>query len=123
MVKQKLKDTKEVKEFKFKFISMIFLLDIVAVILIYLIMPLVQNFPPFSEDFAFQREVQTLTHVQQYAVAFILGFSIHCISFRVLMRNIYKYLNKYFRKENITYEEIKQVRKDCINIPYKVFFV
>ena len=67
---------------------MIFLLDIVAVILIYFIMPLVQNFPPFSEDFAFQREVQTLTHVQQYAVAFILGFSIHCISFRVLMRNI-----------------------------------
>ena len=121
--KQKIKDTKEVKEFKFKFILMIFLLDIVAVILIYFIMPLVQNFPPFSEDFAFQREVQTLTHVQQYAVAFILGFSIHCISFRVLMRNIYKYLNKYFKKENITYEEIKQVRKDCINIPYKVFFV
>ena len=39
------------------------------------------------------------------------------------MKNIYKYLNKYYRKEKIEYEEIQKVRKDCINIPYKVFFV
>ena len=39
------------------------------------------------------------------------------------MRNIYKYLNKYYRKEKISYEEVQNVRRDCINIPYKVFFV
>ncbi|MBR2240229.1 MAG: HAMP domain-containing histidine kinase [Clostridia bacterium] len=30
-------------------------------------------------------------------------------------------MNKYYRHEKISYDEIKQVRKDCINIPYKFF--
>ena len=29
------------------------------------------KFPPLSEDFAFQRDVQVLTHIQQYTVAYI----------------------------------------------------
>ncbi len=117
------KSTKELKNFKLKFITMILLVDLIAVVVVYFIMPLVQNFPPLSEDFAFQREVQPLTHVQQYTVVYILGISVHLISFKILMRRIYKYLNKHYRKEKISYQEIKQVRKDCINIPYKVFFV
>ena len=120
---KKQKDTKEVKKFRWKFTSMVLIVDAIAVILIYFIMPLVQNFPPLSEDFAFQRDVQVLTHVQQYTVAYILGISIHLFSFSLLMRNIYKYLNKYYRKEKISYDEVQKVRKDCINIPYKVFFV
>ena len=64
-----------------------------------------------------------MTHIQQYTVAYIFGISIHLFSFSVLMRNIYKYLNKYYRKEKISYEEVQNVRRDCINIPYKVFFV
>ena len=93
------KSTKELKNFKLKFITMILLVDLVAVVVVYFIMPLVQNFPPLSENFAFQREVQPLTHVQQYTVAYILGISVHLISFRILMRRIYKYLNKHYRKE------------------------
>lgn len=120
---KKQKDTKEVKKFKATFVMMVLGIDAIAVVLIYFIMPLVQNFPPLSEDFAFQRDVQVLTHVQQYMVAYIIGISIHLFSFSLLMRNLYRYLNKYYRKEKISYEEIKNVRKDCINIPYKVFFV
>ncbi len=52
-----------------------------------------------------------------------IRISIHLFSFSILMKNIYKYLNKYYRKEKIEYEEIQKVRKDCINIPYTVFFV
>ena len=52
---KKQKDTKEVKKFRWKFTSMVLIVDAIAVILIYFIMPLVQNFPPLSEDFAFQR--------------------------------------------------------------------
>ena len=99
---KKQRDTKEVKKFRWKFTSMVLIVDAIAVILIYFIMPLVQNFPPLSEDFAFQRDVQVLTHIQQYTVAYIFGISIHLFSFSVLMRNIYKYLNKYYRKEKIS---------------------
>lgn len=102
---------------------MVLILDLIAVVLIYFIMPLVQNFPPLSEDFAFQEEVQPLTHVQQYTIVYIIGVTIHLLSFNILMRRIYRYLDKYYRREKISYEEIKSIRKDCINIPYKVFFV
>lgn len=115
--------TKEFKLFKLKFILMILLIDAIAVILIYFIMPLVQNFPPLSEDFAFQEEVQQFTHIQQYAVVFIIGVTVHLFSFNILMQRIYKYLDKYYRKESIPYHDIQKVRSDCINIPYKVFFV
>ena len=117
------KSTKELKNFKLKFIAMILIVDLIAVLAVYIIMPLVQNFPPLSEDFSFQEEVQPLTHIQQYTIVYILGVSVHLISFKLLMKKIYKYLDKHYRNEPISYEEIKKVRKDCVNIPYKVFFV
>ena len=115
--------TKQLQKFKLKFILMILALDLVAVVLVYFIMPLVQNFPPLSEDFDFQREVQAVTHVQQYIIIFIIGVSIHLFTFKFLMKNIYNYLDKYYKKQKISYLEIRKIRKDCINIPYKVFFV
>lgn len=119
----KTKHTKELKNFKLKLILTLLIVDAIAVILVYFIMPSVQNFPPFSEDFVFQAEVQQFTHIQQYAVIYIIGICIHLLSFSFLMKRIYKYLDKYYQKKEISYEEIKNVRKDCINIPYKIFFV
>lgn len=118
-----MKHTKELKKLKFKFILMILAIDLVAVVITYFVMPLVQNFPPLSEDFAFQDAVQPLTHIQQYTIIYIIGICIHLSTFSILMRRVYKYLYKYYKKEKISYTEIKNVRKDCINIPYKVFFV
>lgn len=117
------KSTKELKNFKRKFTLMILILDAIAVVLSYFIMPLVQNFPPLSENFAFQEEVQKFTHIQQYSVVYIIGISVHLFSFKLLMKKIYAYLDKYYKKEKIEYDEVKKVRRDCINIPYKVFFV
>ncbi len=118
---KKQKTHKEVKKFKFKFYALIFLADLIAVVISYYVMPLVQNFPPYTEDFAFQDAVQVLTHVQQYTVALVFGVILHALSFKFLMKDIYKYLNKFYKKEPISYEEVLKVRKDCINIPYKFY--
>lgn len=119
----KTKHTKELRNLKAKFAAIIFLTDFIAVVLIYFIMPLVQNFPPFSEDFGFQELVQPVTHIEQYSIVYIIGVTVHLLSFTILMQKIYKYLDKYYRNEKISYSEIKDIRKDCINIPYKIFFV
>ena len=119
----KTKHTKELRNLKAKFAAIIFLTDFIAVLLIYFIMPLVQNFPPFSEDFGFQELVQPVTHIEQYSIVYIIGVTVHLLSFTILMQKIYKYLDKYYRNEKISYSEIKDIRKDCINIPYKIFFV
>ena len=115
-----MKDTKEVKSFKRKFIWLVSIIDAITVILTYNIMPLVQGFPPNSEDLAFQSAVLPVTHIQQYIIVFFIGITVHLLTFKFLMKDIYKYLNKYYRKENISYKEIYNVRKKCINIPYKV---
>ena len=117
----KQKNTKEVKRQKLKFFGLVVIADFIAVMISYLIMPLAQNFPPYTENFAFQNAVQPLTHIQQYTIALIIGVCLHMFSFKLLTKNIYKYMNKYYRKEKITYEEIKKVRAECINIPYKFF--
>ena len=117
----KQKNTKEVKKQKLKFFGLVVIADFIAVMISYLIMPLAQNFPPYTENFAFQDAVQPLTHIQQYTIALIIGVCLHMFSFKLLTKNIYKYMNKYYRKEKISYEEIKKVRAECINIPYKFF--
>lgn len=117
----KQKNTKEVKRQKLKFFGLVVIADFIAVMISYLIMPLAQNFPPYTENFAFQDAVQPLTHIQQYTIALIIGVCLHMFSFKLLTKNIYKYMNKYYRKEKISYEEIKKVRAECINIPYKFF--
>ena len=117
----KQKNTKEVKRQKLKFFGLVVIADFIAVMISYLIMPLAQNFPPYTENFAFQNAVQPLTHIQQYTIALIIGVCLHMFSFKLLTKNIYKYMNKYYRKEKISYEEIKKVRAECINIPYKFF--
>lgn len=120
-MKKNIKDTKEVKTLKIKFILLVLTVDFLAVLLSYLIMPSVQGFPPYTENFAFQNKVQKFTHLQQYSIVFLIGITIHLISFKLLMKKIYTYMNKYYRKESISIDEIRTVRKDCINIPFKVF--
>ena len=124
IMKKKVSTTyKKIKNFKISFLLMILVVDAIAVCLVYFIMPLVQNFPPFSENIAFQKQLPELTHIQQYLIAYILCVSVHTLSFFLLMKRIFRFLKKYYSKEKISYSEIKQIRKDCINIPYIVFVV
>lgn len=115
--------TKKLKEYKFKFVTMILIVDLIAIIIVYFMMPLIQNFPPLSGSLIFPKEMQSLTYIQQSSIAYIIGVTIHLVLFRLLMRRIYQYLEQYDKKEKIPYSEIKLVRKDCINLPYKVFFI
>ena len=116
-------NNKKLTNFKLKFLLMVLVVDAITVILLYFIMPLVQNFPPLSENIAFQEQLEELTHIQQYIIAYILCISVHTLSFFLLMRKIFAYLKKYYNNDKISYNEILSVRKDCINIPYKVFLV
>ena len=109
-----MKNTKEVRAFKWKFRFLVIIVDFITVLLTYYIMPLVQGFPPNSENLAFQKEVLPFTHIEQYMVVFALGITAHLVSFKLLMGKIYKYLNKYYRKEKISYNEIYEIRKTCI---------
>ena len=118
-----MKNTKEVKKLKRKNFFFLGLINLIIIISTYLIMPIIFNYPPFAEsDLKFQNAIEPLNHVQQYILIFIILTVIFSIITNLLMRNIYKFLNKFYRKENISREEIKEIRKDCLTIPY-IFYL
>ncbi len=117
------KNIKVLKNSKIKFSLSIILIDLIMVIITYFIMPIIQNFPPLSEDFGFQEKVQILTHIEQYTIVFILGVTIHLISFKIIMKKINAYLKQYYSLKKITDEDVLDIRKECQNIPYKVLII
>lgn len=123
MEKNRRENIKNLKKAQSRFIIGIILVDLITVILTYFIMPVIQNFPPLSENLEFQRRVQPLTHVQQYSVVFFIGITVHLISFMVIMRKINQYLKKYYNYKEFTDKEILKIREMCQNIPYKVLIV
>ncbi len=116
-------NTKEVKKLKRKNFFFLGLINLIIIICTSIIMPVIFNYPPFAEnDLEFQNTIEPLNHVQQYIVIFILLTIIFTIITNILMRNIYRFLNKYYRKQTIEIEEIQKIRKDCFNIPY-IFYL
>lgn len=116
-------NTIEVNKMKKRLYTLIILVNLILIFVTYKVMPIIQNYPPNSENIAFQKSVEQFSHVEQYIMIFIIGTAIHILTLNKSLRNIYGFLNKYYKKEKITYEEIKQTRKDCITVPYKFYLL
>ena len=65
-----MKDVKQVKKLKLKVYTFVTLVDLIVAISMYIIMPIAQNYPPFSENIDFQKQVEAVTHIQQYMFLF-----------------------------------------------------
>ena len=114
--------TREVKKLKRKILFFLALINLIIVICSYNIMPVIFNYPPFAEsNFKFQNDIEPLNHIQQYIVVFIVLTIIFSFIINILMKNIFCFLNKYYRKQNISDEEKEKIRKDCFNIPYQFY--
>ena len=115
--------TVQVKGLKRKLYFWLILINLILIFCTYKIMPVIQNYPPNSENMGFQKSVEQFSHVEQYIMIFIIGTSIQILTLNRSIRKIYKFLNKYYKKEEVSYEEILEVRKDCINVPYKFYIM
>lgn len=111
------------KNFNLKMFLFVFVVDFIMTLSLNFVMPVVQSYPPLSESFSFQRQVEAVTHIQQYIIMFLIVAIAHSLSLRILLKNINKFLQKYHLKDKILKDEIIQVRKDCISIPYKYYIV
>lgn len=116
-------NTKEVKKMKLRLYILIILVNLILIFVTYKIMPIIQNYPPNSENIAFQKSVEKLSHVEQYIMIFVVGTAIHIFTLNKSLKNIYRFLNKYHNKEKVSYDEIKETRKDCITVPYKFYLL
>ena len=106
-------NTKEVRKFKRKLFFFLALINLIIIICTYNIMPVIFNYPPYAEsNLEFQNDIEPLNHVQQYIVVFIILTVIFMFITNILMRNIYHFMNKYYRKKEFSNEELKKIRKD-----------
>lgn len=122
---QKIKSSKKVVSAisKSKFNLSIILLDIIAFIFIYFLIPKLLNMPEYSMNLEFQKEAIGFSFLQIFIVAFILVVVIQMLTLKVLSKNINKYIEKYFHRKEIDYKIILKVRNDCLNIPYKFLLI
>ena len=118
-----MKNVKEVKRFKMKMYASIIIINLVLIFASYKIMPIIQNYPPNSEVIEFQKSVEKLSHIEQYIMIFIVASFLQIFALNNMLKNTVKFINKYYRNEEMSYEEIKQVRIDCVNIPYKFYII
>ena len=116
-------NTTEVKKMKLRLYTLIIFVNLILIFVTYKVMPIIQNYPPNSENITFQKSVEKLSHVEQYIMIFVVGTAIHIFTLNKSLKNIYRFLNKYHNKEKISYDEIKETRKDCITVPYKFYLL
>lgn len=116
-------NTIEVKKMRKRLYALIIIVNLVLIFVTYKLMPVIQNYPPNSESISFQKSVEKFSHIEQYSMIFVIGTIIQILTLNKSLRNVYMFLNKYYRKDKITYEEIKKTRNDCITIPYKFYML
>lgn len=116
-------NTTEVKKMKLRLYTLIIFVNLILIFVTYKVMPIIQNYPPNSENITFQKSVEKLSHIEQYIMIFVVGTAIHIFTLNKSLKNIYRFLNKYHNKEKISYDEIKETRKDCITVPYKFYLL
>lgn len=111
------------KKLKTKFFFFLSLINFFIVIISYNLLPVIMNYPPYAKNnLAFQNEVETFNHIQQYAFVFVLATSICYITINILMKNIYYFFKLRDKHQEIPQKLIKIVRKDCANVPY-IFYI
>lgn len=118
-----MKNVKEVRKMKRNIYISIIIINLILLLASYKIMPIIQSYPPNSEVIEFQKSVEQFSHVEQYIMIFIVASFLQIFALNKMLKRTIKFLNKYYRNEKISYEEIKQVRIDCINIPYKFYII
>lgn len=113
----------KIRKIKFKIHGIFFIIDILTIIIAGITLPILFNYPPYSDLSTFQEKVEPFTHFQQYLSMFILLTVVHYFMARKMFKRIYIFLQKKYSNKEILEQETMAVRKDCVEIPYKILFI
>ena len=106
------------KHIKFKIFAKIIILQIIVIFMMSQLVPLLLNYPPNSEEPIFQSQIEPYSHTMQYLSLGSAYIILYIIMIRILFKNIFKYLKK--DKKKVTYDEVKKIRNQCMDMPYRL---
>ena len=109
------------KNLKLRIYSKLLLLEVAVIVLMRFLIPVLSNYPPYSEAIDFQLKIELLTHDQQYILLGIFALLLQTFFIKIFFSDIFKYIKK--DPKDVTIKETEQVRLQCYKIPKKLFFV
>ncbi len=114
----------DVKRIKFNIYAKIIFLEIIVLCIMRFFVPILLNYPPMSEEKAFQTQIEPLSHTAQYILLGAIGIIAYILCLSIFCSNIFKYLDLYVKdKTKISKKLVERVRKDCFSIPQKIVIV
>lgn len=109
------------KNLKLRIYSKLLLLEVAVIVLMRFLIPVLSNYPPYSEAIDFQLKIEVLTHDQQYILLGIFALLLQTFFIKIFFSDIFKYIKK--DPKDVTIKETEQVRLQCYKMPKKLFFV
>ncbi|HBY20865.1 MAG TPA: histidine kinase [Clostridiales bacterium] len=92
------------------------IINVLVGVMYYFIIPWILNYPPDSINNKFEKEFVGLSYNYQYSIILFIVILSSTIMLRVLLKNI----NINNKKNDVN---IFEIRKRCIQIPYKIYFI
>ena len=113
----------KMKKYKLKIYLKMILIDIIVVVAMALLVPVLSNYPPFSETPEFQLQIESMTHTQQYIILGFLGVILHIAFIKIFFKDIFKFLKDKEEHKKIDKKQIEKVRLQCFRMNTKLFIL
>lgn len=101
------------KRFKLHIYFKIFLVELFLMMVMTLLVPLLANYPPHSEEFAFQAQIEKVNHIMQYSIFTIVAFVIQYFVGLLIFKKTFKYVKKF---PDVSKEQTIKVRKELFQV-------
>lgn len=110
------------KNIKRNIYGKLILLEVVVTSLMRFLVPKLSNYPPNSENFEFQKQIEPITHDMQYLILGGIGIILYILFVSIILKDVFNYLKNYKTKK-ISFQELENIREKCFQFPKKIILV
>ena len=101
------------KHFRVKIYFKIILIEVLLAFIMNFLVPILANYPPHSEEAAFQKQILTLSHNGQYILLTSMAIGLQLIACQFIFKNCFKYVKKF---PDVSVEEVIKVRNETYKV-------
>ncbi len=110
------------KHIKRNIYGKLILLEVVVIMLMNFLVPKLSNYPPNSENMAFQKQIEPITHNMQYLLLGFLGIVLYITFVSIILKDVFKYVKNYDTVKH-SFNELEHIRKKCFIFQKQIIFV
>lgn len=101
------------KHFRVKIYFKLILIEVLLAFIMNFLVPVLASYPPHSEEAAFQAQLESFTHVQQYILLTSMAIGLQLIVCQFIFKNCFKYVKRF---PDVTDDEVIKVRNETYKV-------